>query len=130
MSSKRSNKALVELIVDEMFNRGNLSVANEIFGPQFVDRGHEQVADKTDGPAGFAQFVSMIRAALPDIHATVEDIIAEGDVVAMWNTASATHRGELFGMAPTGEPIRMKDFHFFRFAGGKIVEHWNSVSFV
>jgi predicted ester cyclase len=131
MSSRReNNKALVRLIVEEMFNRGNLGVANEIFGPEFVDRGHEQLADKKDGPAGFAQFVGMVRAALPDIHATVEDIIADGDLVAMWNTATATHCGELFGMAPTGEPIRMKDFHFFRFESGKIVEHWNAVSFV
>jgi predicted ester cyclase len=57
-------------------------------------------------------------------------MIAEGDYVAMWNTATATHRGELFGMPPSGRRISMKDFHFFRFHGGKIVEHWNSVTIV
>jgi hypothetical protein len=44
------NKTLVRKIVEEMFNRGNLDVAPEIFATEFVDRGHEQVADKKDGP--------------------------------------------------------------------------------
>jgi predicted ester cyclase len=54
---------------------------------------------------------------------------ASRDDVAMWNTATATHRGELFGMPPSGKRIDMKDFHFFRFSGGKIVEHWNQAGF-
>jgi predicted SnoaL-like aldol condensation-catalyzing enzyme len=58
------NKALVRKIVEEMFNRGNLEVASEIFAADFVDRGHEQVANKKDGPEGSAQFVKAIRAAL------------------------------------------------------------------
>jgi steroid delta-isomerase-like uncharacterized protein len=128
VASTDHNKALVRRIVDEMFNRGNLEVAPEIFAADFVDRGHEQVAGKTDGPHGFAQFVRTVRAALPDLNANIQNIIAEGDYVAMWNTATATHRGELFGMPPSGKRINMRDFHFFRFANGKIVEHWNSVS--
>src|SRR5689334_8840183 len=92
------NKALVRKIVEEMFNRGNVEVAPEIFATEFVDRGHEQVAGKVDGPHGFAEFVKNVRAALPDLNATIQNIITEGDYVAMWNTATATHLGELFGM--------------------------------
>jgi steroid delta-isomerase-like uncharacterized protein len=128
VGSIERNKKLVRRIVDEMFNQGRLEVAAEIFAPDFVDRGHQQVADKKDGPEGFAQFVESVRSALPDIDATIQNLVAEGDYVAMWNTATATHRGELFGMPPSGRRIEMKDFHFFRFSGGKIVEHWNSVS--
>jgi steroid delta-isomerase-like uncharacterized protein len=122
------NKALVRKIVEEMFNRGNLGVASEIFAADFVDRGHEQVAGKKDGPEGFAQFVRMVRLALPDLNATIQNLVAEGDHVAMWNTATATHQGELFGMPPSGKRINLRDFHFFRFSGGKIVEHWNAVT--
>ena len=53
---------------------------------------------------------------------------AEGDYVAMWNSATATHQGELFGAPPSGKQIQLKDFHFFRFRAGKIVEHWNQVA--
>lgn len=123
------NKRLVHRIVDEMFNSGRLEVAAEIFAPEFIDHGHEQFPGRTGGPGGFAEFVQVVRAALPDIKATIQNVIAEGDYVAMWNTATATHRGTLFGMAPTGKRISMKDFHFFRFSNGKIVAHWNSVSF-
>ena len=122
------NKELVRKIVEEMFNRGNLNVAPEIFAAEFVDRGHEQVADKHDGPEGFARFVSAVRSALPDLKAEIQNMVAEGDYVAMWNTATATHRGELFGMPPSGNRISMRDVHFFRFADGRIVEHWNSVT--
>jgi predicted ester cyclase len=48
-------------------------------------------------------------------------MVAEGDYVAMWNTATATHRGELFGMPAWGKRINMRDFHFFRFSNAKIV---------
>lgn len=122
------NKQLVRKIVEEMFNKGRLDVAAEIFGPTFVDRGHESMADQSGGPDGFANFVKAVRAALPDIKATIQAMVAEGDYVAMWNIATATHRGELFGMPPSGKKISMKDFHFFRFHDGKIVEHWNQVA--
>jgi steroid delta-isomerase-like uncharacterized protein len=123
-----NNKLLVRKIVEEMFNRGNLSVAAEIFAPDFVDRGHQQIADKKDGPQGFAEFVKSVRSALPDLNATIQHMVAEDNCVAMWNTATATHHGELFGMPPSGKRIQMRDFHFFRFSNGKIVEHWNSVT--
>ena len=121
------NKVLVRRIVEDMFNRGRLDVASEIFHANFVDRGHEQVANKVDGPQGFAQFVQTVRSALPDLVATIQNMVAEGDYVAMWNTATGTHRGELFGIPPSGTLISMRDFHFFRIAGRKIIEHWNVV---
>ena len=122
------HKELVRKIVEEMFNKGKLDVAPEIFARDFVDRGHESIANKADGPDGFASFVKAVREALPDINATIQAMVAEGDYVAMWNTATGTHRGELFGMPPSGKQFSMKDFHFFRFQDGKIVEHWNQVA--
>jgi steroid delta-isomerase-like uncharacterized protein len=127
LSSDR-NKQLVERIGEEMFNHGKLEVAHEIFGTEFVDRGHEQVGDKKDGPEGFARFVKMIRSALPDLHASIQKMVAEGDHVAMWNTATATQTGDLFGIPASGKKISMKDFHFFRFSEGKVVEHWNQLN--
>jgi len=68
------------------------------------------MAEKSGGPDGFANFVKAVRVALPDIKATIQQMVAEGDYVAMWNTATGTHRGELFGMPPSGRQITMKDF--------------------
>jgi steroid delta-isomerase-like uncharacterized protein len=127
-SAAGHNKDVVRRIVDEMFNEGRLDVSPEIFGPSFVDRGHEGATATEPGPQGWADFVKAIRLALPDLNATIQNMVAEGDYVAMWNTATATHKGELFGVPPSGKRIQLKDFHFFRFADGKIVEHWNQVS--
>jgi steroid delta-isomerase-like uncharacterized protein len=124
------HKELVRRIVDEMFNEGRLDVSPEIFGPTFVDRGHESAAAKQDGAEGWAAFVKAVREAVPDLSAKIHNLIAEGDYVAMWNTATGTHKGELFGTPPSGKRIFMKDFHFFRFFDGKIVEHWNQISVV
>jgi steroid delta-isomerase-like uncharacterized protein len=124
------NKTLVRRIVDEMFNEGRLDVSGEIFGATFIDRGHEGDPDKQDGPEGWAEFVKAVRIAVPDLNATIHNMIAEGDYVAMWNTATGTHTEALFGIPPSGNRIRMKDFHFFRFFDGKIVEHWNQVNVV
>jgi steroid delta-isomerase-like uncharacterized protein len=126
-ASTEHNEELVRRIVDEMFNQGLLDVSPEIFGPTFVDRGHQDAADNHDGPEGWAEFVKAVRVAVPDINASIQSMIAEGDYVAMWNTATGTHQGPLFGMPPSGKRIQMKDFHFFRFLDGKIVEHWNQV---
>jgi hypothetical protein len=60
-------KQLVRMIVEEMFNKGRLEVSPEIFAPDFVDRGHESMAEKTGGPDGFAAFVRAVRIALPEI---------------------------------------------------------------
>ena len=108
------HKDLVRRIVDDMFNVGKVPVAAEIFAPNFIERGHETQAGKTGGPEGFAHFVTAIRSALPDIRATIHNMIAEGDYVAMWNTATATHRG---GSAcrPSGKQIVMKTFKVFSF---------------
>jgi steroid delta-isomerase-like uncharacterized protein len=124
------HKELVRRIVDDMFNEGRLDVSPEIFGPTFVDRGHESAAAKQDGAEGWAAFVRAVREAVPDLNAKIHNLIAEGDYVAMWNTATGTHKGELFGTPPSGTRIFMKDFHFFRFFDGKIVEHWNQISVV
>jgi predicted ester cyclase len=63
-----------------------------------------------------------------DLKATIQNIVAEGNYVAMWNTGTVTQRGELFGIPATGRRITFKDFHFFRFSGGKVVERWNQIS--
>jgi predicted ester cyclase len=68
----------------------------------------------------------MIRAAFPDIHETVEDIIAEGDTVVTRTTWRGTHQGALLGIAPTGKHVSVSGIDISRVASGKFVEHWQS----
>jgi predicted ester cyclase len=66
----------------------------------------------------------MLRTAFPDLHFTIEELIAEGDVVAGRLTMSGTHEGPLMGMPPTGRSVQQAHMHFVRFRDGKAVEHW------
>jgi len=70
------------------------------------------------------EMFSIIRSAFPDLHATMEDIIAEEDKVAIRYSVRGTHRGEFMGMAPTGKHFTISGIEILRFAGGKAVEHW------
>ena len=66
----------------------------------------------------------MFRSAMPDLRVVVEDMIAEGDKVAVRYTLEGTHEGELFGVPPTGQRLSIKSISVERVSDGKIIEHW------
>jgi steroid delta-isomerase-like uncharacterized protein len=125
VSSVERNKALSRRADDELFNRGNLEVADAVFSADFVY--HDPSGGEAyRGPEGAKRFAAMFRAAFPDLHLTVEDQVAEGDRVAYRWTARGTHRGELMGIAPTGNPVTLHGIAIARLDGGKIVEIWEN----
>jgi hypothetical protein len=63
----------------------------------------------------------------PDIHLTVDDVIAEGDKIVARNTVTGTHRGEFMGVGPTGRSVTYNEIFIFRFAAGRVVETWGVV---
>ena len=114
------NKALVRRGIEETVNKGNFSVVDEILSTDYVYR--EPTVGEKRGRAGFRELVTMYRNAFPDVKLTIDEQIAEGDkVVTRWS-ATGTHRGELFGTAPTGKQVRVQGIIVSRIANGKIVE--------
>lgn len=74
--------------------------------------------------SGYTQIMAMLRTAFPDIHYTVEDLIAEGDRVVVRGVMTGTHRGTFMDRIPaTGNSIAMEAIHIFRVEDGKLVEH-------
>jgi steroid delta-isomerase-like uncharacterized protein len=119
MSKEEKNKAVLHRHVEEVFNQGKLEVADEIISPDYVYHGP---AGEFKGPEGFKQMVTMTRKALPDIHYTINDMVAEGDKVAVRYTMTATHKGEFIGIPPTGKKLKLEQAFFYRFKNGKEVE--------
>jgi predicted ester cyclase len=120
------NKTLLRRIPEEMFNKGNLSIAGEVFAADYI----EHLALPPGIPSGldgFKVFVSALRTAFPDFHYTVDDEIAEGDKVVQRLTAQGTQKGEFAGMPATGKHATWTEIHIGRVAGGKLVEHWANV---
>ena len=73
------------------------------------------------------QVWAMLFRVYPDIHLTVDDVIAEGDKVVARNTITGTHQGEFMGVAPTGKSVTYNEIFIFRFADGRVVETWGVV---
>jgi steroid delta-isomerase-like uncharacterized protein len=119
----QQNKALARRIFDEMESKGNLSIADETFASDFVN--HTPFGEN-HGPQGAKQFVKMLRSAFPDLHATVEDQVAEGDKVATRFTARGTHKGELNGIPASANTMEISGIVISRFANGKIIEQWGN----
>jgi steroid delta-isomerase-like uncharacterized protein len=124
--STEQNKALVRQMVEEVFNRGNISLADKFLAPDFVEREELPPGIPRDRE-GVKQLTTMFRAAFPDFKATIDDIIAEGDKVVIRQTWSGTHKGEFMGIPPTGKSVSFGVIDIIRIAGGKFVEHWGQM---
>ena len=123
--SVEENRALIQRFVEEVFNRGNLDVVDDIYAPDYV--GHTAGSpEQTLGPEGVKEFVELYRSAFPDLHTTIEDIVAEGEKVAYRWTAVGTHRGELLGFAPSNNRVELTGITIERIEGSKIVETYNN----
>lgn len=121
--SAEENKALARRVIEQMFNEGNLEVADELLAPGYVDHDPSLPQD-VHGPEGFKQYVGMYRAAFPDLHVQIDDQLAEGDRVATRWTGTGTHNGELAGITPTGKPVTLPGMEIVRIANGKLIEGW------
>jgi len=117
------NKANVRRLFDELWNKGNLAVADELIAPTYT---HHDAAtpDVGRGPESEKKRVTLYRTAFPDLRLTIEDTVAEGEtVVARW-TCRGAHKGDLNGIAPTGKQFAMSGVSIVRFVGGKMAEGW------
>jgi steroid delta-isomerase-like uncharacterized protein len=118
-----ANKASASRFVDEVVNRGNVALIDELLAPDFVDR--------TPAPGlppdreGVKAFFAMLRVAFPDLHSTIDDQIAEGDKVVQRTTAHGTMKGDFAGMPASGKSATWQAIHILRFEDGKTVEHWD-----
>jgi predicted ester cyclase len=124
--STEQNKALFRRLMEEVFDRGNISLIDELFAPDFVE--HEELPPGIPaGSEGVKQLSTMFRSAFPDFKATIDDMIAEGDKVVVRGTWSGTHEGEFMGIPPTGKRVSFGVIDIVRIAGGKFVEHWGQM---
>ena len=119
--SIEENKALYRRAIEE-FNKRNLAALDEIFAANFV--GHAASMGDIRGPEGLRQFLTTLFTALPDLHYTVEDVIAEGDKVVGHYRTTRTHKGEWRGVAATGKQVKSTGIAIYRIVGGKTVETW------
>ena len=116
------NKAIILRSESELWSKGDLAVADQLYSPEFVC--HFIVGPEWRGVEGIKEQVTQHRTAFPDWTERVDDIVAAGDRVVIRFASSGTHHGVFAGIAPTGRKVRIQEMAIFRVVSGKIVEQW------
>lgn len=116
------NKALLHRWFDEVWNKGSVSAIDEMLATNAVVHG---LGPDLRGPQGFKPFHSAYRNAFPDVTIRVDDVVAEGNLVAVRWSGTGTHRGEGLGFPATGKRVNFSGTVFARVEQGKLIEGWN-----
>lgn len=118
-----ANKAAVRRFNYDVIERGDERAFHELMAPEFVNR--TAAPGLPSGPDGMLHmFERVLRPAFPDLRVEIHDQIAEGDQVTTRKTIHGTHRGELFGIAPTNRRVSISVIDIVRLENGRYVEHW------
>lgn len=112
--SLSTNNALVKSFVEEVFNNHNLSAI-------------EKYLAAVPGKEGFKQFLSNFFTAFPDVHADIEHIVAEDNLVIVFLNFTGTHKGMFQGRPPTNKTVKIRSVDLYKVENEKIVEHWDVV---
>jgi predicted ester cyclase len=118
-------KSRARRVVEEIFNQGDIALANELISPDCVH--HTSGGPPVPGRTALRDWLALTLSIFPDFHAIVEDEIAEGDRVVQRITCYGTHEGEFSGVRPTGQQVSFQIIDISR-AGpdGRFAEHWST----
>lgn len=125
-TTTEENKDLVRRLLEEAFGGGDLDVLDEVLAEDFVahapaEPGHEPETQDRDR---VAEEIERAHEGLADLRFTIDEAVAEGDLVAVRSTATGVHEGEFMGAPPTGEEVQFRAMNFFRIEDGEIAEDW------
>jgi steroid delta-isomerase-like uncharacterized protein len=120
-----ANKSVARRVIEEIYGQGRLETADELIAADAI--GHDPaLPEPVRGAQGVKDAADGYRAGFPDLRLRVEDQCAEGELVCSRWTATGTHTGDFWGMAPTGKEATVSGITIDRIAGGKIVESWTN----
>jgi predicted ester cyclase len=122
--STDQNRAIVLRFVAGGINAADMAVFDELVAEDVVD--HYAPPGSPPGREGWKQNRLYFKAAFPDGHWDVGDVVAEGELVVVRAPFSGTHQGEFFGIPATGRHVAIGSIHICRLADGLIVEHWGN----
>jgi predicted ester cyclase len=108
------NKTLIHRYIDEAWNKGAVDILDELYDPSFIG-GY-------GGIPGFKTAITSYRTSFPDLHFSIDDVVAEGESIAFRWTARGTHQADFAGIAATGKPITVTGITILRIVDGKIID--------
>jgi predicted ester cyclase len=123
--SAKEIKALERRLYEE-YNKGKaaaLAVIDELYATDTIQ--HSSTGEDIRGIKNYKQHVSEFCSAFPDLHFTIDDMVAEGDKVAVRLTGTGTNKGAFRGIPPTNKKVTVWEIQIDRIVGGKFVEGWS-----
>jgi steroid delta-isomerase-like uncharacterized protein len=123
--STEQNRSIVRRWIEEGWNKGNPAIVDQLYAPDYVQ--YESSPTPVTSREALKQYVAGYRAAFPDMHFTMDDLIAEGDKVVWRFTSSGTHDGPFMGIPPTGKPCSVTGIVIFRLENSRIAEAWVNI---
>ncbi len=118
-----SAEELARRLIEQGFNNGDLSVADDVIAPDQVE--HQYYGpDHAPGAEGVKAVIDSLRRAFSDLHLAIEDLVVDGEKVWLRMTATGTNDGSFMGNPPTGRRMRSDVFDVVRIEDGRVVEHW------
>lgn len=119
-TTTEENKRIARRAVEE-YNEQNLAIFDEIFAEDVIDH---TPSGEAKGRERSREGLKTLYAAFPDLEITIDELIAEGDTVALRSTHRGTHEGKFMDIEPTGKQFKIENMVFARFEDGKVVERW------
>ncbi|PKB71657.1 MAG: hypothetical protein BZY87_04610 [SAR202 cluster bacterium Io17-Chloro-G6] len=116
---------MVSRFIEEFKNNANHEIVDELMSPDFVH--HLTDPRLPEGREGIKLLGQSIVAGFPDVHASVQELLADGDKVIERTQTNATHTGEFNGIPPTGRQVGWTEIHIYRLEDGKIAEQWSEI---
>jgi steroid delta-isomerase-like uncharacterized protein len=116
---------VVRRFIERLINQKDESAIDDFLAPDFVD--HNAPPDQPPGPEGARRMLQRVLGALDDLRTELDDIIVDGDKVAVRHRAYATHVGSFMGFPGTGKRLSWTGISIYRVENGKIVERWGLI---
>jgi steroid delta-isomerase-like uncharacterized protein len=126
-SLETRNKALMQRWFEEVWNHGCAELIDEMRAPDATATGLSEGTAESNGAAPFKVFYSNLRQVFPDLHVTIEEMLAEGEKVAVRIVMEGTHSSPVLGPPATGRKVTVGAMVIARIADGKIAQAWNIV---
>ena len=121
-----THKAMIRRFVEDVKNKRQLEQLGEIFQTDYQEH-NATVGSFGAGIEGYKRFLSHLFTAFPEDSVTIDEILAEGDLVSYRGTETGTHKAEFLRIPATGKSATWTEIQFFRFRDGKVSEHWVDV---
>ena len=122
------NKSVVSTFIEEFKNKGNHDVVDDLFAPDFTHHFKDPRLPK--GREAMKLLGKSVVAAFPDVNATVEDLLADGDKIIERTVARGTHKGPFLGVPASGKAVSWTEIHIYRLKDGKVAELWSEIDFL